>query len=66
MKYVIYCRGNDKEDAGYWLGGFRENGKPDMGTVTDNALLFDTAREAYAEAGKHKKLQKWRVGARAG
>lgn len=64
MKYLVYLRGKDGEDAGYWLGGLRKNGRPQMGTVTDNAILFDSAIQAYETAGKYTSLQKWRVGRR--
>ena len=66
MKYVVYSVGRNGDDAGYWSGGFRISGRPNTADVIDGAMRFATAREAYAEAGKPKALQKWRVGARAG
>lgn len=66
MKYFIYNRDRDGEDAYYWTGILRPSGRPAITDGVEKAIRFNTAREAYEEAGKYPSLRLWRVGARAG
>lgn len=48
----------------YWTGEFTPSSKPSQSNKVTEAKMFDSATEAYAEAGKHKQLNWWRVGER--
>ncbi len=48
----------------YWTGEFTPRGTPSQTVSTLLARPFSRAREAYAAAGEHKELRRWKVGAR--
>jgi len=66
MKYVLF---KPKRYGGafaetYWTGNFTEVGNAEQSTKTADAIQFNTAREAYEEAGRFKRLNWWKVGER--
>lgn len=60
--YYVYTRRVDREL--YWTGAMLEGGTPDVTDDQSKARPFETAREAYDEAGKLRRLAAFRVGRR--
>ena len=65
-KYYVFrqARYGGPHACHYWTGEMTAAGNPAKTGMTLDAKAFDTAREAYNEAGKHKKLNWWKVGER--
>ena len=66
IKYVVFkpCRYGGVFAENYWTGEITDKRRPAQTNKTYGALQFDTARDAYDEAGKHDQLALWRVGRR--
>lgn len=48
----------------YWTGGFTPSNKPQSSSKVADAEYFESARDAYDVAAKHKQLNWWQVGER--
>lgn len=48
----------------YWTGEFTAADNPSQTGKVDQAKHFNSKEEAYATAGQHNQLNRWRVGLR--
>lgn len=60
MNYVVFTCGAHYDVL--WAGKTTSLGTPVAATHVTEVRVFETARDAYAEAGRHRGLQQWRVG----